>query len=197
MPGVSHQAVTDTIHMASNPNMRLFEPSNKREIELSLLRAVEEFGPSYIRMQSIGVPQSEPHEDLDTGTIWNLGEAIIIVCSGVSILEQAQKAVALLKSAELNVSLLTVFDINKLPNSEALNFISKHSLIVVIENSLPGNLLKVKITEEVLNKSKNQPEIYSLGLNSLPICGQNEEVLEYHGLSADKMHEFILSKTKM
>lgn len=197
MPGVSHQAVTDTIHMASNPNMRLFEPSNKREIELSLLRAVEEFGPSYIRMQSIGVAQSEPHEDLDIGTIWNLGEAAIIVCSGVSILEQAQKAVALLKLAELNVSLLTVFDINKLTNSEALSFISKHSLIVIIENSLPGNLLKAKITDEVLNKSENQSKIYSLGLNSLPICGQNEEVLEFHGLSADKIYQYILSKTKM
>lgn len=196
MPGASHQAVTDMVHMASNPNMRLFEPSNKREIELSLFKAAKELGPSYIRMQSIGVSQSEPQKDLDIGTIWNLGEGAIIVCSGVSMLEQAQKAVTSLKLADLNVSLLTVFDMNKLANSEALSFILQHSLIVVIENSLPGNLLKVKITDEVLNTSHTKHEVFRIGLNSLPICGQNQEVLDFHELSASKIHEFILSKSK-
>ena len=196
MPGVSHQAVTDLVIMASNPNMRLFEPSNKREIELSLSRAAEQSGPSYIRMQSIGFSQSEPQEDLDIGTIWNLGQDVIIVCSGITILEQAQQAITLLKSSGINASLLTVFDMNQLTNSHAFSFISKHSLIVVIENSLPGNLLHSIITESLTGESETQPKVHRIGLNSLPICGQNHEVLEHHGLSASKIHDYVLLETK-
>ena len=197
MPGVSHQAVNDLVLMSSNPNMRLYEPSTEREIQLSLLRATEALGPSYIRMQSIGVSQSESQIELDIGTIWNDGENVILVCSGISMLEQAQKSVEFLKLSNCNISLLTIFDFNALANSQAIDFILKHDQVFVIENSLPGNLLQMRISEILSLSGKSHPMLYRIGLVSLPICGQNNEVLDHHGFSARKITEFVLSKIEI
>lgn len=194
MPGISHQAVTDMGLMSLNPNMRIFEPADKREIELSLSRATEEFRPSYIRMQSVGTTQFEAFRRLDLGTIWNLGDNAIIVCSGISMLEQAQLSIELLQHSGLNVSLLTLFDTQNLMNSEAFDFISRHNLVIVIENYLPGNLLYKMITDSVRKNGVLNKRVYRLGLNSLPICGQNSEVLEFHGLNAETITEFVSLK---
>ena len=110
------------------------------------------------------------------------------------MLEQAQLSIESLQHSGLNVSLLTLFDTQNLMNSEALDFISRHNLVIVIENYLPGNLLYKMITDAVTKNGVLNKSVYRLGLNSLPICGQNSEVLEFHGLNAETITEFVSLK---
>ena len=42
-----------------------------------------------------------------------------------------------------------------------------------------------------LAKNQNHPKVISFGVEELPACGQNNEVLKYHHLDAESLAERI------
>jgi transketolase len=186
MPGISHQAVNDFPIMSAIPNMKLFEPASQYEIKKSISKAIKHHGPSYIRMQSVGaiIKHSNNYKELECLTIWEEFETEnAIICSGLSILEQALEAGRILEKSGTHCSILTIFDYEFAHDLDTLNYLSRYNKVLVIENYLPGNLL-FNILKDNLSFNNENLNITRVGVNEFPKCGQNNEILQYYKMDA-------------
>jgi transketolase len=192
-PGVSHQAVTDSPIMSVIPNMGIFEPATKHEIELALEEAIRRKGPNYIRIQSVGGPINQHGTPFTKYTQWGESSGdILILCSGLASLTQTLIARDHIKNVGYSVSVASVFDFQIENDTEIIHLLEKSENIFVIENSLPGNLLyeRVKyLNETILNTSKL---LFRIGVDTFPECGQNHETLQAHGLDGQSIAMTIL-----
>jgi len=198
MPGISHQAVNDFPIMSAIPNMMLFEPASDHEIKESIRRAVKHPGPSYIRMQSVGTTlenKTSDYKELEYLTIWKESEGInVIICSGLTMLEQAIAAAEILEKRGLPCSVVTIFDYNFTRDLESLKVLEKFTRILVLENYLPGHLLYSKLKEKISLADKIS-KIQRIGISEFPKCGQNKEILEYYKMDATSIAEIFLDSS--
>ena len=198
MPGISHQAVNDFPIMSVIPNMKLFEPASDYEIKQSINRAIKYSGPSYIRMQSVGSHSEIPNRtsiEMDYLTIWKeFDSKCAIICSGLTMLEQALFATEILEKNGKFCSIITIFDYGFEQDLVSLTILNKYSKILVLENYLPGNLLFNKIRENVISEAGNLM-VKRVGLNEFPKCGQNNEILLHHNLDAQSIARLFLDDT--
>lgn len=194
-PGVSHQAVNDFPIMRAIPNMKLYEPSSTHELKMTINRVIQNSGPSYVRMQSIGsfpITKDKPPKLLENSTIWKeFDSEYVIICSGTSMLDQAIKASELLEDKNFYCDVITFFDYNSLPETDSMTNLEKYSKILVIENYLPGNFLH-RLVEQYLELKGKKTNIKRLGISEFPKSGQNIEVLSYYKLDAKSIADIFL-----
>ena len=198
MPGISHQAVNDFPIMNIIPNMKLYEPASDYEMKQSINRAIQYSGPSYIRIQSVGANSKNTYstyKEMEYLTIWKESESQnVIICSGLTMLEQALLATEELEKNGTFCTVMTIFDYGFEKDLDSLKVLDKYTRILVLENYLPGNLLFNKIRENLVSKKTNSL-IKRLGLNEFPKCGQNNEVLLHHNLDAKSIARLFLDST--
>jgi transketolase len=194
-PGVSHQAVNDFPIMRAIPNMKLYEPSSIHELKMTITRAIQNSGPSYVRMQSVvsfPITQDKPPRLLENSTNWTgFDSEYAIICSGTSMLDQAIKASVLLEHNNLYCDVITIFDYNFLPETESMVNLEKYSKILVIENYLPGNFL-YSLVDQYLKLKGKKNILKRLGISEFPKSGQNIEVLSYYKLDANSIANIFL-----
>ncbi len=198
MPGISHQAVNDLSIMSVIPNMKLYEPASDYEINKSISRAIEHSGPSYIRIQSVGVSIKEKtseYTELEYLTIWReFKNGNVIICSGLTMLQQAIAAAEILEISGSPCNVITIFDYEFTQDLESLKVLKQFTKIIVLENYLPGNLLYNKL-KETISLENEHLKIHRIGISDFPKCGQNEEILEYYNMDGVNIARIFLDST--
>ena len=81
--------------------------------------------------------------------------------------------------------------LNRVDTSWATETLGQYDLVVVIDDHYKllgfGNIIATVFgTNRVPDKNSN-PKMLLLGLEEIPACGQNDEVLKYHGLDAESI----------
>ncbi len=191
-PGHSHQSVRDISIVGSIPGLTLIEPSNEEETKMALRWAVEKnTQSSYLRLVSIPVetPFTLPKGYTLTegkGAMLLPGKDVIIVAYGPVMLSEAYKAAQKLKKDGLSVGLIALPWLNTLDESWFLRTVSKVRMVVALDDHYK-KLGQSAMLAQTLAARRGTPPLLPMGLDDIPVCGANGEVLQYHKLDADSL----------
>ncbi len=188
-PGHSHQSVRDISLLGSIPGLKLLEPCNEHETALALKWAVEENAEStYLRLTSIPVdigfelPGQYALEE-GRGVALTTGCEAILFAYGPVMLSEAVKAAEQLRQNAIGVTVVNLPWLNRLDSEWFLDLVESYPIIFSLDNHYRA-LGQGAMLAAALAETGNSKRLVSLGLDAVPRCGLNHEVLAYHQLDA-------------
>lgn len=187
-PGHSHQMVRDISAIGSVPGLTLVEPCNEAEARQAIRWAVERNPEStYIRLVSIPVSISYKLPvgyklEKGMGVFLKEGEDVAIVSYGPVMLEESYKAAILLGKEGVSVAVINFPWLNFADESWLAENLKKFRAIFAIDDHFINLGQGMVLASALARVLPMHPKIINLGIEDIPVCGQNREVLEYHGL---------------
>ncbi|MGI8440580.1 MAG: transketolase C-terminal domain-containing protein [Thermoleophilaceae bacterium] len=190
-PGHSHQSVRDISALGAMPRMALLEPCSEHEVRLCLDWAVHEApGSVYIRLVSVPwelgfEPPAPERLVLGRGDGVRAGADAVIVGAGPVVLSQAYAAAELL--AERGVE-CTVIDLPWLRDVDGawLAELAAGAPIFCVDNHyLSGGQGDAVAQALAVQDVAAVTLVRKIGVDRVPQCGTNDEVLRAHGLDAE------------
>lgn len=196
MPGHSHQSVRDISALGSIPGLTLIQPADAWEARQSLCWAVEENPQStYIRLVTVPteIPYALPADyELKKGCGVTLQEGTdaVLFGYGPTMLTEAYKAVQLLLEQGVTLSVINLPWLNFVDAEWLQQATSAYGMIFTLDDHYLAFGQGMLIRSQLAGTSKN---VVSLGLETVPACGQNQEVLKHHGLDAESIAATVAS----
>ena len=192
--GGTHQAVEDIALMRSIPNMVVLNPADDIEAKAAIYASTEYYGPVYIRLGRVAVPiiHDENYKfEIGKGEILIEGNDVAIIATGIMV-AKAMEAAEKLKAEGINASVVNISTIKPL-DKELIVKIAKvvGKVVVAEEHSVIGGLGSAVC--EVLSQEA-PTKVKLVGIND--VFGQSgapNELLEYYGLTTDKIIEAVKS----
>lgn len=208
-PGHSHQSVRDIAALSAIPGLSLIAPAHAEEMRRALQYAVSENPQStYLRIESVPcdigfkAPADFPWMP-GQGYSLREGKAVALIAYGPWLLNEAFHAAELLtQQGNIQLAVYNLPWLNRLDYHWFKKMLSAYSLLISVDNHFlkggQGEMLATAIAELELNTTV---KLLRLGINNIPACGRNEEVLQSHGLDrtglATKILQFVsLDSTK-
>ncbi len=190
--GASHQALEDISLMRSIPNMSVIVPADCRECEQVIKFASENYGPMYIRIPRTNVYDifDEDYEfDFCKAKVIQEGTDVTVITNGETLAEVIMAAQELEKEG-YSVQILHVPVVKPLDDSTIVEKAKQTKFVITVENhSIIGGLGSAVC--EFLSYYYPMPVI-RLGINdTFGQSGKWDELLDYYGLSANKLVKTI------
>jgi len=179
-PGHSHQSIRDIALMGCVAGMACLEPATEHEAGLCVEWAVHEApGPVYLRLVSVPwelgfEPPRAARLQPGRGSVLRGGSRALVVCTGPVLLSQAHAAAQQLGDVGL-VSLPWLRDVDGAWLAE----VAGESPIVVLDNHW-----HVGGQGDAVRAALRGRHVEVWGIDRVPACGTNDEVLREHGLDA-------------
>ncbi|MDA9030962.1 transketolase [Candidatus Pseudothioglobus singularis] len=200
-PGHSHQAVRDIAGMLSMPNMTILEPINAKQVASALSWAVNDSNESvYIRLTSIPYEQTTELSQVSKfipgqGECVRKGDDLMIICFGPILSFQAMQTAEILADNGIESTILVTPWINRIDTSWLRRILGNLPLVVTLENHFTESGAGSYYVKSMANSGllKNR-KVLTLGVDELPACGSNDEVLAFHGLTANMLASNIIEK---
>jgi transketolase len=135
--GGTHMSFEDIGVLRSIPNIVIFEPADRTQIEQALPQIVEYNGPVYIRLfrkvaEDI-FDNPEYHFDLFKADIIQEGSDVSLLATGIMAAESI-KAADMLKTEGINAEVIGVHTIKPLDEDTILQSVKKTNCVVACEN---------------------------------------------------------------
>lgn len=201
-PGHSHQSVRDISCLGTILGLTLIQPCNEEETRLALNWAVSENQTStYIRLISIprklgyALPANYTLKK-GYGVKLREGRQIALIAYGPVMLEEAIGAAKLLESEHINVAVYNFPWLNFVNTEWLVQELSVFKTLVTVDDHYVSSGLGQLLAAEIAKSFAKMPNIINLGLNEIPACGQNDEVLKYHQLDGLSIAETIKKSLK-
>jgi transketolase len=196
-PGHSHQAVRDISSLAAIPGLDVVEPCCEAEVPILLDYCLNiASGSSYMRLVSIPceIPFSLPDgysAQYGIGVTLREGFDVVIIGYGPVLLAQAWFAADELKEQGVSVKVVNLPWLNYVDTEWLVNeAIAGCNTVLTLDNHYKqggqGEMLASKLAGLA-----TQPQIVNLGVQGVPVCGTNDEVLQSHGLDKDSIKSSI------
>ena len=115
----------------------------------------------------------------------NIKSDTVVICQGADVLNEILK----IKNQLKNITLLSAVWLNKINNNEIKKLNNKK--VIIFQSSMNYGSFDSFLSKAILSQNCKVKIFKSFGISSLPACGQNEEVLNYHNLSSKKMLNII------
>jgi transketolase len=197
-PGHSHQSVRDISALGAMPGMALVEPMSERETALALRWAVDEAtGPVYIRLVSVpwALPFDPPPVDrLEPGRGTQLRPGVdgLIVAAGPVMVSQAWLAAERLAESGVEVGVATVPWLRGIDGAWLCELAGSAPIVCLDNHYVDGGQGDAVLSALAAVRAPNT--VVKLGVESVPACGTNDEVLRVHGLDGDTLSERIATE---
>ncbi|MEJ7569430.1 MAG: 1-deoxy-D-xylulose-5-phosphate synthase N-terminal domain-containing protein [Gaiellaceae bacterium] len=190
-PGHSHQSVRDIALMGSVPRMAAIEPYCDAEVGRAVRWAVRDAGgPVYIRLVSPPWPLGfdPPAAELveGRGTVLREGESGTFVCTGPVLVSQAWAACEQLEGWGL-VALPWLREIDGAWLAEA----APGAIVCLDNHVLPGGQGEAVLRALSDSAAEGAARTRLVGVDRVPECGTNDEVLRAHGHDAAGLAERV------
>lgn len=191
-PGHSHQSVRDISAVGSVPGLVMIEPGWPEQAQQAVDFAVD-INPesTYIRLCSLPFkPAFERPADaplvLGQGTVIRDGADGVMFAYGPLFLNEAWQTVRLLEEqGGPSLSLVAMPWLNRVDGEWLASLVRNKKLVVTLDNHYTsfgqGQMLAAEIAGLGLERA---PRVLRFGLDRIPACGRNDEVLKAHGLDA-------------
>lgn len=197
-PGHSHQAVRDISALAATPGLVMMEPSCEAEVGLLLDWAINtNKSSSYLRLVSLPwvLPYTLPTDyqpEWGKGVALTEGRDAVVVAYGPVMLTSAIQAAQILKSeSEITVKVINLPWLNHVDAGWLAETFVGYKVIFSIDNHYliggQGDRLAAAMTTLGLVDKK----LHRFALDTIPVCGRNDEVLQFHYLTGVSMAEKI------
>jgi transketolase len=183
-PGHSHQIVRDIALMGSVPRMAAIEPYCEAEVAEVVRWAVREAeGPVYIRLVSPPWPLGFEPPAIELvagrGTVLREGEAGTFVCTGPVLVSQAYQAAERLGDWGV-IAMPWLRDVD----GEWVAETARGQIVCLDNHVLPGGQGEA-ILAALPDEARGRTTL--AGVDRVPECGSNDEVLRAHELDAESL----------
>lgn len=186
-PGHSHQMVRDISVMASLPGLVAAEPSTEGEVAPILDSLIDDTsGPAYLRLVTppVRVPYALPdgyRPTVGRGVTVRQGHSAAMVGAGPVVLTAAYEAAEALAHEGLDLEVVNLPWLNVVDEGWLGELLVRHRRVVAIDNHAraggQGQMLLAAVATH-----RSPAKCLHLGVDGVPVCGTNEEVLTAHGL---------------
>ena len=194
-PGHSHQSVRDISAVGGMPGLTLIQPGCEDEVAAALEYAVEEAeGSVYLRLVSIPVdiPFDLPADYRlvpGRGTVVRDGSDGAIIAYGPVMLAEAYRAAERLAKEEgLAFAVINLPWLNRIDHEWLREVAERYPVIFTVDDHYleggQGEKILAALAELGID---SLPRVRRFGLDRVPVCGQNPEALEAHGLDATSL----------
>ena len=192
--GASHQALEDVSLMRGLPNMTVIVPADCKECEEAVKYAASVNGPVYIRVARSNVPAifNEDYKLAVNGQVLKDGKDVVIITNGETLAEVLDAA-EILAAKGVDAKVINMPVVKPLNNDIILEDAKTAKLYVTVENhSIIGGLGSAVC--ELL--CENHPaNVLRIGMNDeFGQSGTAKALLDYYGLTAEKIAEKIINK---
>jgi transketolase len=194
-PGHSHQSVRDISALGAMPGMALIEPFCETEVGAAMRWAVHEAaGPVYLRLVTppweLGFdPPSVAELVPGRGTHLCEGADALLVCTGPVLVSQAWAAAELLKREGVRAGLVALPWLRDVDGAW-LAGIAGQAPVFCLDNHYreagQGDAVLA-----ALSAAGHAAPVHKLGVEEVPACGANDEVLVVHGLDAESVAQRV------
>jgi transketolase len=186
-PGHSHQMVRDVALMGSVPGLMPVEPFCEQETRALVEWAIEHAtGPVYIRLVSPPWPLGFEPPAIELvpgrGTLLREGTAGTFVCTGPVLVSQAWAACEALGDWGL-IALPWWREID----GAWLADVSEGSILCLDNHVLPGGQGEAVLSAIAAAAPGDAGRVTLAGVDAVPVCGTNDEVLRAHALDAESL----------
>ncbi len=193
-PGHSHQAVMDIASFRAIPNLTLIEPSSEEEVRMALSWAVNE-NPQSTYLRLVSIPVETPYElplgyELTVGRGVTLveGKDAALIAYGPSMLTEAVKAAILLRNERKgSLAVINLPWLNRIDENWLIDLLKKYRKIYTLDDHYIHGGQGELIASILATHTKDYDRVINLGVNGIPACGQNIEVLKYHRLDSKSL----------
>jgi transketolase len=197
-PGHSHQSVRDISALAGVPGLVLLEPSCEEEVAAAVEYCVRGTAEScYLRLVSIPcqVPYQLPADYRLTegrGVALTEGEDAIVFAYGPVLLAQAyEAAVRLREDRGVRLTVINLPWLNRVDDAWLVDTIGDCHRVFTLDDHYvafgQGQMLAARIAA----LGPSGVVVRQLGLDALPVCGQNSEALVAHELDAASLTQQV------
>ena len=194
-PGHSHQSVRDISALAAVPNLVLAEPSCEDEVGALLDTLVNDvIESSYLRLVSVKWPMPFAYprnHSVRVGEGWTIrdGRDLVVFAYGPWMLANGFEAARLLEEETgASVRLVNLPWLNRIDGGWLRSAIGATRSVVTLDNHYvhggQGEMIAAAIAELGLEAA---PRVTRVGVDSLPECGTNDEVLAHHRLDVPSL----------
>jgi transketolase len=194
-PGHSHQSVRDISALGAIPHLVLAEPCCEDEVGAlfdALVNTVTE--SSYLRLVSVKWPMPfgyPRNHAVRIGEGWTIrdGRDLVVFGYGPWMLANGFEAARQLEEETgASVRLVNLPWLNRIDATWLRNVIGTSRSVVTLDNHYvhggQGEMIAAAITELGLEAA---PRVTRVGVDSLPECGTNDEVLAHHHLDVPSL----------
>ena len=190
--GATHQMIEDISLMRTLPNMTVISPSDDIQTKWVVKEISKINGPVYLRLSRLATPVIyDENQKFEIGKAVQIGEGTeaTIFATGVTVSE-ALKARKILKSKGIDVRVVDIHTIKPIDKDMIIKCAKEtRKLISVEDHNIIGGLgsaIAEVLTEEYPAK------LIRLGINdTFGKSGKATELMEYFGITADKIVEKI------
>ena len=197
-PGHSHQCVRDISSLGGVPDLILVEPCCEREVESVVDFCFNQTESScYIRLVSIpvSVPFELPSDHkvvLGKGTEIADGSDVTIISYGPVVLTEAYHALSALARRSISAKLVNLPWLNRIDTDWLCETVRGMDWVFTIDNHyLSGGQGQLVASLLAQSNMRPLPRVHCFGVEDIPVCGTNEEVLRAHGMTADLIADRI------
>lgn len=192
--GATHQMLEDISMMRTLPNMKVLSPADDIETKWAIEEAYKQKGPVYVRLSRLATPIIyDENQKFEFGKMIQIGNGIdaTIFASG-DVLAEALKAKEILaKTKGIDIRVVDVHTIKPIDEDMIVKCAKETKRLISIEDhNVIGGLGSA--ISEVLT-SKYPAKLERIGINDeFGRSGKAEELVEFYGLSAEKIVEKFL-----
>ena len=202
-PGHSHQSVRDISALGGVPGLTLVEPCTELEVEQVVDWCVNtNISSSYIRLVSLPwpVPFSLPDDyklEEGKGVALTEGTDAVLISYGPVMLTEAYKAAEMLSNIGISLKVVNLPWLNKVDGNWLAEIVQGVKVLFTLDNHYlvggQGDIIAATLMESV---GVGAIALRKLGIQDVPKCGTNDEVLMAHGLDAESLSKFIEKELK-
>jgi transketolase len=194
-PGHSHQSVRDISALGSIPGMALLEPATEHEVRLAVDWAVGEApGPVYLRLVSVPweLGFEPPRGDAlapGRGTVVREGADATIVTTGPVLLSQAWAASESLAARGVSCAVVSLPWLRDVDGPWLAELTGEAPVVTLDNHYVAGGQGDAVLA--ALSEAGASVRVHRIGVDRVPVCGANDEVLQAHRLDAASLAERI------
>ncbi|MBI4600454.1 MAG: transketolase [Planctomycetes bacterium] len=197
-PGHSHQSVRDISALAAVPGLVCVEPCTEAEVEAIVDLCLRRLPEScYIRL--VTVPCRIPFElpagyepELGRGVAVHEGRDVVLFGHGPVLLSEAFGAARLLAADGIGLRVVDLPWLNRVNRAWLAEALRGPRRAFTLEDHYlaggQGEMLAAAIAEIA---PAGLEGVTRIGLEEVPCCGRNDEVLRAHGLDAESLRERV------
>lgn len=200
-PGHSHQAVRDISALAGVPGLVMVEPSCADEVGILLDWALNaNDASSYLRLCSLPVEPAfalpaDYQPVIGQGVVVQDGSDVAIIAYGPIMLNGAMAAAQKLAPQGVSARVINLPWLNRVDGDWLAASVAGTRAVVTIDNHYLVGGQGDRVASALAARA-GTPSLIQLGLDVVPACGTNDEILSMHGFDGAGIAASILARLK-
>jgi transketolase len=193
--GISHNTSEDISVVRSLPNLNVFNPGSRLEINEIMKIIFKNKKPSFLRLGKC--PEKDFYKKntklrIGKGLVVNKGKDLTVYCTG-NILENVYEAVVKVKLLGFSVNLISMPIMKPINSNFVTSNLTSRKILTIEENSKIGGLSSI-IPNIFFNKSKKNIQFRSIALDDMVHnkIGDQKYLRDINKLSTNKIYKFIV-----